>query len=172
MFGRTVWVKEVEMVDSVDELKSSRSIAGKDFPNLKCWTGEMLLLLNKIMQDSHFKKVVSLEEQKAQKEDRFQRGRQIAFIICDYFRVPGAHDTVSDYADSFSVTLHDDNVQEFDTRWDEVLLSMSKLCRNCNSTNSLLPHHSWCGRPDSKHRFQMVLIFPRRQYYGSKKGDG
>ena len=31
-----------------------------------------------------------------------------------------------DYADLFSVTLHDDNVQEFDTRWDEVLLSMSK----------------------------------------------
>ena len=36
----------------------------------------------------------------------------------------GAHDTVLDYADSFSVTLHDDNIQEFDTR---VLLSMSKI---------------------------------------------
>ena len=32
-----------------------------------------------------------------------------------------------DYADLFSVTLRDDNVQEFDTRWDEVLLSMSKI---------------------------------------------
>ena len=32
-----------------------------------------------------------------------------------------------DYADLFSVTLHDDNIQEFDTRWDEVLLSMSKI---------------------------------------------
>ena len=30
-----------------------------------------------------------LEEQKAQKEDRFLRGRQIAFMIYDYFRVPG-----------------------------------------------------------------------------------
>ena len=27
----------------------------------------------------------------------------------------------------FSVTLRDDNVQEFDTRWDEVFLSMSKI---------------------------------------------
>ena len=27
----------------------------------------------------------------------------------------------------FSVTLHQDNVQEFDTRWDEVLLSLSKI---------------------------------------------
>ena len=39
----------------------------------------------------------------------------------------GAHDTVLDYADSFSVTLHDDKIQEFDTRWDEVPLSVSKI---------------------------------------------
>ena len=48
-------------------------------------------------------------------------------MICDYFRVTGAHDTGLDYADLFSVTLHDDNIQEFDARWDEVLLSMSKI---------------------------------------------
>ena len=82
--------------------------------------------LNKITQNSHFKKKVSLEEQKAQKEDWFLRGRQIAFMFYDYFQVAGAHDTVLDYADLFSVILHDDNVQEFDSRWDEVLLSVSK----------------------------------------------
>ena len=48
-------------------------------------------------------------------------------MIYDYCRVTGAHDTVLGYADLFSVTLYDDNVQEFDTRWDEVLLSMSKI---------------------------------------------
>ena len=83
--------------------------------------------LNKIIQNSQFKKKVSLVEQKAQKEDRFLLGRQIAFMICDYFRVIGAHDSVLDYADLFSVTLRDDNVQEFNTRWDEVLLSKSKI---------------------------------------------
>ena len=76
--------------------------------------------LNKIIQNSHFKKEVSLE-------DWFLRGRQIAFMIYDYFRVTGAHDTVLYYADFFSVTLHDDNIQEFDTRWDEVPLSMWKI---------------------------------------------
>ena len=50
--------------------------------------------LNKIIQNSQFKKKVSLEVQKAQKEDRFLRGRQIAFMIYEYFRVTGAHDTV------------------------------------------------------------------------------
>ena len=39
----------------------------------------------------------------------------------------GAHDTLLDHADLFSVTLHDDNFQEFDTRWDEVLLSVSEI---------------------------------------------
>ena len=48
-------------------------------------------------------------------------------MIYDYFRVTGAHDTVSDYAELFYVTLHDDNIQEFETRWDEVQQSMSKI---------------------------------------------
>ena len=85
------WIKEVQMIDPVDELKSS----GKNFPNFE--------MLNKIIQNSYFK--VSLEEQKAQKEDRLLRRRQIAFMIYDFFRVTGAHDTVLDYADLFSITL-------------------------------------------------------------------
>ena len=38
-------------------------------------------------------------------------------------------DTVLDCADLFSVTLHDDNTQEFDTRWDEVLSTVSDSIR-------------------------------------------
>ena len=41
--------------------------------------------LNKITQNSHFKRKISLEEQKAQKEDRFLRGRQIAYLIYEQF---------------------------------------------------------------------------------------
>ena len=51
-------------------------------------------------------------------------------MIYDYFRVTGAHDTVLDYADLFSIILRDDNIQEFDTRWDEVLLLMTKIPSN------------------------------------------
>ena len=39
------------------------------------------------MQNSYFKKKVSLEEQKAQKEDRLFRGRQIDYMFYDLFRV-------------------------------------------------------------------------------------
>ena len=87
------------MVDSMDELKPSRSVAGEKFPKKEMLDAKIASALNKIIQNSHFKKKVSFEEQKAQKEDRFLRGRQIANKICDYFRVAGAHDTVLDYAD-------------------------------------------------------------------------
>ena len=112
---------------SLDDLQSSRSVCGKDFPNFEMLDAKIASALNEIIQNSQFKKKVSLEEQKAQEEDGFLRGRQIAFMIYDYFRVIGAHDTVLDCADLFSVTHRDDNVHEFDTRWDEVLLSMSKI---------------------------------------------
>ena len=97
-------IKEVEMVDSVDDLKSSRSIQGyTHFLNFEMLDARIASALNKILQNSQFKKKVSLEEQKAQKEDRLLRGRQIAFMIYDHIRVTGAHDTVLDYAELFSV---------------------------------------------------------------------
>ena len=83
--------------------------------------------LDKIIQSSYFKMKVSLEEQKAQKEDRFLRGKQIAYMIYDYFWVTGAPDTVLDYADLSTITLRNDDVQAFDSKWDEVPLSKSKI---------------------------------------------
>ena len=56
-------------------------------------------------QALRFKKKVSLEEQKAQKEDRFLRGRQIVYLIYEYFRVTGANGSVENYADLFTVAL-------------------------------------------------------------------
>ena len=66
----------MKMVDSVDELKSSRSIAGKDFPNFELLDARNASALNKIIENAHCRKKISLEEQKAQKEDRLFRGRQ------------------------------------------------------------------------------------------------
>ena len=76
-----LWIKEVEIVDSLEELKASRSVSGKNFRNLEMLDAKIDCALNMIIQSSQFKKKVSLEEQKGQKEDRFLRGRQIAFMI-------------------------------------------------------------------------------------------
>ena len=100
--------------------KSSRSIQGNThFLNFEMLDARIASALNKIIQNSYFKKKVSLEEQKAQKEDRFLHGRQIAYMIYDYFWVTVVHDTVLDYAGPLTITFRDDNVQEFDTRWDD-----------------------------------------------------
>ena len=122
-----LWIREVEMVEFLDELESSPSVYGMNFPNFEMLDAKISSALNRIIHNTPFKKKVSLEKQKDQKEDRFPRGRQIAFMIYDYFRVTGAHDKESDFADLLSVTLRDDNIQEFDTRWNEILLSMSKI---------------------------------------------
>ena len=72
------WIKEVEMVDPVDDLKSSLSTRGIPMPKFEVLDARIASALNKIIHSSHFKRRISLEEQKAQKQDRFLRGRQIA----------------------------------------------------------------------------------------------
>ena len=57
-----LWIKEVEMVDSVEELKSSRSAVVNNFHNFEMLDAKTASALNKIIQNSHFKKKFSLEE--------------------------------------------------------------------------------------------------------------
>ena len=83
--------------------------------------------LKRIIRNTRFKKKVSLEEQNAQKEDRFFRGRQIAYLIYEYFQVTGANDSVENYADLFTIVLRNDAIQEFHSKWDGILLSMTKI---------------------------------------------
>ena len=60
-----------EMVDSVDELKTSSSIRGISMPNFEVLDARIASALNKIIHNSHFKRRISLEEQKAQKRGPF-----------------------------------------------------------------------------------------------------
>ena len=80
-----LWIKEVELVDSVDDLKSSFS--GKEFEHqiFQVLDAKIASVANRYIKNTLFKRKVSLEEQKALKEDRFLRGRQIACLIYEYF---------------------------------------------------------------------------------------
>ena len=121
------WIKEVELVDSVDELRSSSSTRGISMPNFEVLDARIASALFKIIHYSQFKRRISLEEQKAQKEDRFLRGRQIAYLIYEQFRVTGANDSVENYSDLFTISLRNDDIQEFDSQWDGIPLSMTKI---------------------------------------------
>ena len=96
-------------------------------PNFEVLDARIASALNRIIHDSHFKRRISLEEQKAQKQDRFLRGRQIAYLIYEQFRVTGSHDSVENYTDLFTIVLRNDEIREFDSKWDGILLSMTKI---------------------------------------------
>ena len=96
-------------------------------PNFAVLDARIASALNRIIHNSHFKRRISLEEQTAQKQDRFLRGRQIAYLIYEHFRVTGANDSVENYADLFTIGLRNDDIQEFDSKWDGILLSMTMI---------------------------------------------
>ena len=121
------WIKEVELVDSVDDLRSSSSIRGISMPDFEVLDARIASALNKIIHNSHFKRKISLEEQKAQKEDSFLRGRQIAYLIYEQFRVTGTDDSIENYTDLFTIALRNDDIQDFDSKWDGILLSITKI---------------------------------------------
>ena len=87
-------------------------------PNFEVLDAKIASALNKIIHNFHFKRRISLEEQKAQKQDRFFRGRQIAYLIYEYFRVTGAHDSVENFADLFTISLRNGDIQVLDSKWD------------------------------------------------------
>ena len=122
-----LWIKEVEMVDSVDDLKSSCSVRGIRMPDFEVLDAKIALAPNRTIHNTQFKRKASLKEQRAQKEDRFLRGRQIAYLIYEYFRVTGANDSVENEDDLFTIALRKDDIQEFDSKWDGILLSRTKI---------------------------------------------
>ena len=121
------WIYEVELVDSEDELRTSSSIRGISMPNFEVLVARIASALNRIIHNSQLKRRISVEEQNAQKQDSFLRGRQIAYLIYDYFRVTGSHDSVENFSDLFTIVLRNGDLQEFDSKWDGILLSMTKI---------------------------------------------
>ena len=104
-----------DMVESGDDLKSSRSVRGTHGRDFELLDARLASALNRIIQNTRFKKKVSLEEQKAQKQALFVRCRQIAYLVYEYFRVTGANDSVENHADLFTIGLRNEDIQEFDS---------------------------------------------------------
>ena len=49
------------------------------------------------------------------------------YLIYEYFWIIGANDSVENYADLFTIVLRNDDILEFDSKWDGILLSMTKI---------------------------------------------
>ena len=102
--GTVLWIQEVEIVDSVDDLQTSQSKRWYKISTFEMLDSKIASALKRIIP-------VSLEEQKAATQDRFLRG-QIACMIYEHFRVAGAHEAALDLTDLFSVSLQGDDIQD------------------------------------------------------------
>ena len=122
--------KKLRLPKLIDELMTSRSIMGRNgFPGCDMLDAMIASALSGLL-DKHvrFRKRVSVEEQRAQKYDRFlRRERPISYMIYEYFRATGSHEAVQGLSDLFSIRLQNDDVQDFDVRWDQALFSASDM---------------------------------------------
>ena len=122
------WIKEVDDARSIDELDASRSVTGQTtFLDFDMFDGEIASALKKrINTQSNFRKRVSVDEQRAQTFDRFLRGRQIVYMIyVRAFPCNRTYEAVQGLSNLLTKRSQNDDVQDFDVRWDQALLSAS-----------------------------------------------
>ena len=116
----TLWIKEVELVGSVGYLKSSCSLREIRLPDFEVLGARIASALNRIIHNSHFKRRVSLEEQKARKEDGLLRGRQIAYLIKRVLPGHWSQWFCRESCRPIYDALRNDDIQEFDSKWDGI----------------------------------------------------
>ena len=121
-----LWIKEVEVAKSVDDLMTSQSIEGREFPGFEMLDVKIASAVKRLITNQYFRRRINVEGQHAQKYDRFLRGRQIAYMTYEHFRATGAHDAALHLSDLFDVSSQGDDTHDFDTGWDRALLSASE----------------------------------------------
>ena len=115
-----LWITEVELVDSVDDLKSSCSVRGTQTPDFEVLDAKIASALNRII---HF---CPLEEKgqsggiRGPKRGSFSSWKTDR--LPDLRVLPGhwSQRFCRIYADLFTIVLRNDDIQEFDTRWDGI----------------------------------------------------
>ena len=58
--------------------------------------------------------------------DFFDKDR-LLYMIYEHYRATGAHEAAIDLSDLYIVSSQGDDIQDFDTRWDQTLLAASEI---------------------------------------------
>ena len=111
-------MSKIDSAKATEDLRTSEGVYSQTSPS------HFVTLDSKIA--NAFKKKVSIEEQKAQNENRLLRGKEITFRILRSLQVTGTDGSIGDFSDLMGVTRRGDNVQGVDTMWDEVLVSIER----------------------------------------------
>ena len=97
------------------------------------------------------------------KQDRSLRERQTAHMMYKHFRATGAHEAALDLSDLFTYSLQGNDVQEFDTRWDQTLLSAIEIPKeHVLETTILAMYDQEIDRDRAMPSYQRLKIMVRR----------
>ena len=99
-----------------------------DFPDYDLLDAMIASALKRVLNTNvPFLKRVRVEEERAQKDDRFLRGADCLHDLRAFFRATGACEAVQGLPDVFKMRLQNDHVQDIDTRWDQALSVASEI---------------------------------------------
>ena len=79
-----------------------------------------------ILNGGDVRKRVLNEEERAHRQSMLLTRRQVAWMICEHVKISDTDGAVLDIADLLKIELKSDNVQTFDTKWDETINAMQK----------------------------------------------
>ena len=90
----------------------------------------------------------------------------MALMIYDFFKITGDNDAILDSRDFSNVQLKNDNVQAFDTKWDEVLSAVTD-----RPTDSILECRCKLQVEKSEGLEYLFQIYAQETTFGDKKYD-
>ena len=101
-----LWIKEVEIAESVDDHVTSQSIEGRDFLVFEMLDAKITSAMRRGSSPISISEEGSVSMSRPLKKyNRFPRERQIAYMICHHFRATDAHDAALDLSDLFQRSL-------------------------------------------------------------------
>ena len=119
-----LWIKEV----AVDDLETSRSIGVQRIQTFELQDAKIASALKKVITNPYLKKKSQFGGAKGTNARPISPWKtDCVYDLRIRFRVTGAHDAVLHYTDLFSITLHGDDIKDFESRWDQALLSTCEI---------------------------------------------
>ena len=85
-------------------------------------------------------------------------------MVYQHFRATKAYEAIHGLSD-YTISLQNDDFQEFDVRWDQALLSVRELSKNCSRLKTAVKLHKWS---DDENSFQSWHNGLRRTKFESK----
>jgi hypothetical protein len=110
------WISKVEVKGiTFEELADSEGF--------DVWDGKIACGLLDICH-GEFLRQVQLKEEKAAKENKMINGRQIAFMIYEYFKISATEGAILEFSDLLNVVLKGDNLKGFMIDWEFTILGL------------------------------------------------